>query len=99
MKRLERTGWNIAGVQTYRSESIAEHAWGTLYLSWLISMHLISSGTHVVLAKVLTMAMLHDIPESLVSDIPRPALELGGTKIKEGKSNAEYAAIVEILPP
>ncbi|MCK5239996.1 MAG: HD domain-containing protein [Candidatus Thorarchaeota archaeon] len=99
MKRLERTGWNIAGVQLSRKESIAEHAWGTTFLSWLLSMHLISIGENVDIAKVLSMAMLHDLPESIISDIPRPAVTLGGNDLKEGKRRAEFAALVDILPP
>ena len=99
MKRLERTGWSIAGVQLSRKESIAEHAWGTTFLSWLLSLHLISIGETVDIANVLTMAMLHDLPESIISDIPRPAVILCVDVLKEGKRRAEFAALVNILPP
>ncbi len=99
MKRLERTGWSIVGVQLSRKESIAEHAWGTTFLSWLLSRHLISIGENVDIANVLSMAMLHDLPESIVSDIPRPAITLGGDDLKKGKRRAEFAALVNILPP
>ncbi|MHA1908777.1 MAG: HD domain-containing protein [Candidatus Thorarchaeota archaeon] len=99
MKRLQRTGWNLAGTQIGRSESVAEHAWGTMFLSWLLSMHVRSIGESIDLMKVLSMAMLHDLPESIVSDIPRPALSLGGQEMKEGKRKAELAALEKILPP
>ncbi len=100
MKRVERTGWNIVGIQISRKESIAEHSWGTVYLSWLLTMYLENNqNSSPNLSKILSMAMIHDLPESIISDIPKPALDLGGDMLKQGKLHAETEALKKIIPP
>ncbi|MFW9850139.1 MAG: HD family hydrolase [Candidatus Thorarchaeota archaeon] len=100
MKRVERTGWNIIGIQIPRKESIAEHSWGTVYLSWLLTIYLESTqNSSPNLSKILSMAMIHDLPESIISDIPKPALDLGGDVMKQGKLHAETEALKKIIPP
>ena len=93
LKKLARTGWALAGVDCIRSESVGEHSYGTVLISLLISKALADQGAQVDLSKVTAMATIHDIPESMTSDIPRTASEIGGDLLQEGKKEAERKAI------
>ena len=96
LKRLGRSGWGIAGVDCVRQESVGEHSYGTILISLLISKALVHKGEQVDIAKVITLAAVHDLPESLTSDITRTALDLGGKLLKEAKKKAEKDAIQHI---
>jgi putative hydrolase of HD superfamily len=93
LKKLGRSGWAIAGVDSVRQESVGEHSYGTILISLLISKALVHQGEHIDIGKVITMATLHDLPESMTSDIPLSAMKLGGDLLKAGKKEAEKEAI------
>lgn len=93
LKKLGRSGWAIAGVDSVRQESVGEHSYGTILISLLISKALVNQGEQIDIGKVITMATLHDLPESMTSDIPRSAVDLGGNLLKAGKKEAEKEAI------
>ena len=97
LKRLTRTGWDLAGIQLGRQESVAEHSWGTTFLSLVIGNHHSMRGEALDLQRLLFMAIIHDLAESLVSDIPHSALILGDPHLKEGKSLAERNAINKLF--
>ncbi len=97
LKRLNRTGWDIAGVIVGRKESVAEHSWGTTFLALLISNQLLENGIEFELSKVLSMAAIHDISEAITSDIPYSAILLAGDPLKKGKSIAEKEAVNSIF--
>jgi len=99
LKDLKRTGWALAGVQDSNSESVASHAWGTAHISLLLVECLRNDGKEVDLARVLTMAIVHDLPEALISDIPKTALQLGGESMKRGKQDAERKALDAMMKP
>ncbi|MFW9786384.1 MAG: HD family hydrolase [Candidatus Thorarchaeota archaeon] len=96
LKRLTRTGWALAGVDCVRPESVGEHTFGTALISSLIAKRCIDNGIHVDLGKVSMMAIIHDLVESRLSDIPRTAIELGAERFQEGKDEAEKKAIQQI---
>lgn len=93
LKRISRTGWDIAGVQLHPRESVAAHSWGTSFLAWIISNFLEKDGIQFDSRRVLQMALLHDIPECITSDIPYPATELGGAEFAAVKEVAEAGAV------
>jgi len=93
LKRLPRTGWKIVGAEIGTSESIASHLWGTSFVSLLIASHLISDGVEVNLERVLKGAVLHDLAESVTSDIPKSAIILGGETAKSAKKKMEDEAL------
>ena len=99
LKDLKRTGWALAGVQDSNGESVASHAWGTAHISLLLAECFKSNGKEVDLARVLTMAIVHDLPEALISDIPKTALQLGGESMKRGKQDAERKALGIMMKP
>ena len=97
LKRLSRTGWAIAGLNAFRQESIAEHSYGTTLLALLFSRNIAQLGESVDIQKVITMAVLHDLPESEISDIPQSAVIVGGESMSKAKRIAEEKAAASIL--
>lgn len=91
LKRLMRTGWSLAGVDCARTESVGEHTYGTVLNALLISKALVERGEIIDLGKVAAMATIHDLPESLITDIPRTAVEL-----QKAKQKAERVAMKRI---
>lgn len=68
LKRTVRTGWAQRGVPN--PENVAAHSYGVAYVA-LVLAELIDDP--IDLAAVLAMAVVHDLPESLTTDIPSPA--------------------------
>lgn len=97
LKQTSRSGWALAGVISYRPESVAEHMYGTLFLASVFGEALLSAGERLDMAKVLTMAAMHDLPESITSDIPRTATEIGGARMLEAKKAVESEAMKKLL--
>lgn len=96
LKRIGRSGWAIAGVENLRLESVGEHSYGTILISLLISKTLLDEGEQVDLFRVATLAAIHDIPESITSDIPRVASEYGGDLLRASKREVERKVIKQI---
>lgn len=63
LKTTPRTGWVRRGVPRY--ESVADHSWRVAALSLLMA-----GRSDIDLSKLTTMALIHDIGESIVGDIP-----------------------------
>lgn len=68
LKRTNRTGWSQRGVPN--PENVAAHSYGVAFSTLLLSQIL---DQRVDLVRALTMALLHDLPEGLTTDIPTPA--------------------------
>lgn len=89
LKVTPRGGWAIRGLAD--GESVADHSFGVVFVALVLS-ELIQEP--VDREKVLTMALIHDLPESVITDIPAPALRY----FPEGaKRHAELNAMAEIL--
>jgi putative hydrolase of HD superfamily len=88
LKLLPRTGWLQRGVPN--PESVAEHTFGVATLALLIG------GTIDGLdrGKLLAIAMLHDLAEALLSDLPASAKRFIGAAHKHA---AERSALEEML--
>ncbi len=79
LKRTPRTGWGARGVPN--AESVADHSFGVTFISLLLG----EMVEHPVdKAKLLTTALLHDLPESVIGDLPTPIMTYfpSGTKRK-----------------
>ncbi len=68
LKRVPRAGWVMRGVAD--AESVADHSFGVAFISLMMA-ELVEPS--IDKAKVLTIALLHDLPESVLSDVPTPA--------------------------
>lgn len=89
LKRVPRTGWVMRGVSD--AESVADHTFGVTFIA-LILAQLVERPVDVI--KLLTIALLHDLPEAVLSDIPSPALQYLSPS---AKSNAESEVLCEML--
>ncbi len=88
LKKLRRTGWCLRGIRD--GESLADHAFGVAILTLL----LVEFHPQLNRDKAVRLALLHELGECRVGDIPFPAL----TYLK-GKSEAERSAVRDLLAP
>src|SRR5215207_7694201 len=88
LKLLPRTGWLQRGVPNV--ESIAEHTFGVATLTLLIG----DTIDGLDRGRLLAIAMLHDLAEVLLSDLPASAKRFIGA---EQKHDAERRALEEML--
>ena len=89
LKTTPRTGWHLRWVPD--PENVAAHSWGTAMVALVLAE---MSDVELDRGRMLTMAMLHDLAETEVSDIPRMAKQF----LPEGaKNEAEAQALAAIL--
>ena len=93
-ERLEsfpRTGWQVCGVQ--HPESVASHSYVvTLIALWLAD----RLDKPLDTEQVLRIALVHDLPEAMLTDLPRPVKQLLGD---EAVADAEDAAADALFVP
>ncbi len=89
MKNLPRTGWLLTGIKD--CESVADHSFRVVVISLLLG-DLIEG---VDRDRLLRMAVLHDLPESIATDLPLRAVQAMG---RDAKRQAERRAWGELLP-
>lgn len=88
LKWLPRTGWLQRGVAL--PESIAEHTFGVATLALLVG----DSIAGLERGKLLAIALLHDLAEVALGDLPATARRLLGADVKHA---AERAALEELF--
>jgi putative hydrolase of HD superfamily len=88
LKLLPRTGWLQRGVAA--PESVAEHTFGVAALALLVG----DSEPDIDRGRVLAIALLHDLAEALLGDLPASARRLLSA---ETKQRAESLAMHELL--
>lgn len=98
LKNLPRTGWLFAGVA--QPESLADHtclvAIYALFLAEALNDDLAGQGLSQPLAvgRVVALALIHDLAESVLTDLPKRAAEALGTDVKH---RAEERIIADLL--
>jgi putative hydrolase of HD superfamily len=100
MKSIPRSGWITHGISLQDVESVADHSFSTCSLALLISDLEAQRGEHVNIERVLRLALLHDLSESLTFDISKAYLEyLGpsGAAIKRDLDHSAWRHIVDGL--
>ncbi len=93
LKDLVRTGWKRWGVKRERVESVAEHIYGTCMLAVAIWSETLPN---VNLSEVLTMLVLHETEENIISDIT-PYDDDKKQKIKEDGEKAVKAIFKDLI--
>ena len=63
LKRLPRTGWQLAGIRD--GESVAEHSYRVAVLAYLIASLEGANAEHAAV-----LGLFHDVPETRVGDVP-----------------------------
>ncbi len=91
LKWVVRTGWAMRGVPS--PESVADHSWGVAMTAMALAQEV---DTPLDGEKVLTIALIHDLAEVVLSDIPATALRF---LPPEAKSAAERKAAGQVLAP
>ena len=66
LKRVKRTGWIDRGVPLADVESVADHSFLTILIAWIAA----TGDPGLNADKVLKLAVIHDIAESIVGDEP-----------------------------
>lgn len=67
LKRTPRTGWLIRGVPN--AESVADHTFGVAFMALIIRPYI---ADELDLARLLSLALIHDLPEAVTTDVPAP---------------------------
>lgn len=98
LKRLPRTGWLLAGVR--QPESVAEHTVAAALLALGLA-HEINRApgeqgldAPVDVGRVAQIALVHDLAETTLTDLPRRATALLGEAVKHG---AEEQALRDLF--
>ncbi len=89
LKRTARTGWIQRGVPD--AENVAAHSYGVSFAILILAPTLDET---INLGKTLAMAIIHDLPEALTSDIPSPAWRF---LPESSKFDAELSAMNKIV--
>ena len=71
LDRLPRTGWLLAGIA--QPETVAAHSHGTAVLTLVLGPQVRPA---LDLGRAASLAVVHDLPEALTTDLPRRAAEL-----------------------
>lgn len=91
LKRIPRTGWLLRGVAPGEVESVAEHTCGMSLVAMMLA-ELIDEPLDR--ARLAIMCLVHDLAESVISDLPWPALRY---LPRDSKHEAETGAIRDLL--
>ncbi|RAL24819.1 oxetanocin [Lujinxingia litoralis] len=94
LESLPRTGWQICGVD--RPESIAAHIHGVTLIALWLADHQPPPGANV--ERVLRIALVHDLGEAMLTDLPRPVKELIGKDVVDQAEDRAADHILEALP-
>lgn len=93
LKRIPRTGWMMRGISD--GESVSEHTCGVAFVC-LVLADLVDRP--VDRAKLLSMALLHDLPEAVLGDIPAPALRHLAPDVKREAEEDVLRLLLDELP-
>ena len=89
LKRVPRAGWVMRGLVD--AESVSDHTFGVAFVALVLAQ---MTEPSVDVAKLLTIALLHDLAESVLGDVPSPALSYFPSAAKE---TAEAEVLGEML--
>ena len=96
LKWMVRSGWRMRGVPN--PESVAEHSYGVAFVALAMAdaMRDDAGSAKLDLGRLLSIALLHDLTEARLTDLPLSAVRLLGG---EAKREAEAAALQLLLKP
>jgi putative hydrolase of HD superfamily len=90
LDRVPRSGFVLRGVTD--PESVTEHSWHVLFLVWSLGARI--PGIDV--ARAVEIALVHDLAELRIGDLPRTSAHYFPTGAKRA---AEAAAMADVLAP
>lgn len=102
LKQLPRTGWLFAGV--VQPESVAAHSFVTSWLALLLAeqinlaYHEQGLSQPLDVARVAQIALVHDLAESILTDLPKRSTDLLGKAVKHQAEALAMQQICQHLP-
>jgi putative hydrolase of HD superfamily len=93
LKRLDRTGWVLRGLPP-GAESVAAHSYGVALAAMLLADECAARGVELDVARVMRLALLHDLQETRTGDMPRTVADYYGADVRRA---AERAAFDDIM--
>src|SRR5262245_12902601 len=90
LDRIPRSGYVLRGVVD--PESVTEHSWHVLFLVWAVGGRI----PEIDLPRAVEIALVHDLAELRVGDLPRTAAHYFPAGAKKA---AEAAAMADVLAP
>jgi putative hydrolase of HD superfamily len=102
LKLLPRTGWLFAGIR--QPESVADHSyvtiWTALLLAETINEEWQAQGLDAPLQidRVLQIALVHDLAESVLTDLPKRSTDCLGENVKHAAEAAIVAQLLQAMP-
>ena len=89
LKKIRRTGWQLRGIK--EGESIADHCFGVVFLTYFLAPLV---KTKIDRNKAVSIAIIHEIGETRVGDIPFVALKYFQNKSSIFKTNHNSRQLV-----
>jgi len=102
LKQLPRTGWLFAGVT--QVESIADHSFAVTLLALILAETINTDWAAHGLAgpldvdHVVKVALVHDLAESLLTDLPKRSADLLGKAVKHAAEERAMASLLADVP-
>ncbi len=93
LDRIPRSGYVLRGVTN--PESVTEHSWHVLFLVWALGPQV----PGVDLGRAVEIALVHDLAELRIGDLPRTATRYFPAGAKKGAESAAMADVLAPLPP
>ena len=97
LKNLPRTGWRFRGIKD--AESVADHCYRVSLLSMILADVLTEQDVRLDVEKVMRLALLHEVAEARVGDLPFPALKYISEELKEVGERAAAESMFEHFGP
>jgi putative hydrolase of HD superfamily len=93
LKLIPRSGWVMRGLVD--AETVSDHTFGVAFIALVLAQMMERS---IDVAKLLTIALLHDLPEAVLGDIPSPALSYLPSDAKRTAEDEVVGALLRELP-
>ncbi len=97
LKIVPRSGWISYRISKHDVEPVSSHSYSVATIALTISEIMRLRNQDVSVEKVVRMALLHDLPESLTFDISKAYLRYLGRSGSKLKTNLEWKAFKQIL--
>ncbi|MCE4613226.1 MAG: HD family hydrolase [Desulfurococcales archaeon] len=94
LSMLARTGWMLRGIPPQVAETVAEHTFAASLVSLDLSLKLSRKGIRVDPYRAASIALIHDLAESIIGDIPKAGIR----SLEEVKERVENEAFKTEIP-
>jgi putative hydrolase of HD superfamily len=97
LKRMVRSGWIYTGVPKSAVESVADHSFMVAIVSLVLALKEKEKNASINVEKVLIMALLHDLAESVTQDIDRIVQNFAPNTFDEFKKEVDTNATKYVI--